>query len=82
MKKMSNSWINGKQTKRKIKVTFWFSGINFQVFKADVKYSDMFKPSPQTEDQPTHVKFPRINTNAIDRILKDSDDEDESKEED
>jgi len=56
--------------------------LNFQVFKADVKYSDMFKPSPQTEDQHTHVKFPRINTNAIDRILKDSDDEDESKEED
>lgn len=38
----------------------------------------MFKPSPKTEE-PTSVTFPRINMNAIDRILKDSDDEEDVK---
>ncbi len=68
--------------REKEKSKYCFGRINrltILVFKADVKYKDMFKPTPQTEDQHTSVKFPRINTNAIDRILHDSDDEDDSK---
>jgi len=73
VKQLDNWQIENKKKKRKKRILL---KINYLVLKSGVKYKDILKPISRT-DEHSNIMFPSINAQVIDRILKDSDDEEE-----
>lgn len=73
VKQLDNWQIENKKKKR---TNQYYLLITFLVLKSGAKYKDILKPINRT-DEHSNVMFPTINAHVIDRILKDSDDEEE-----